>query len=133
MSMKKDIHDLMVHALDNELTAEDASRLEQALSESVELRNEQQQLLRMRQMFATTQPEPSAVFVDNIIARLAKPKQPRLEVLIIKMLPQIAAACILAFAVSLSAIYLSEGTLSLDAVIGVEELSLDDAHTWVEY
>lgn len=131
--MKETTRDLMIYALDNELTQEEAQRLELALQASADLRAEQRQLLAMRQLLAESQPEPSPVFVENIIAQLAKPPQTQLSTLIVNLYPQIAAACILAIAISLSAIYLTEGSLTLDALVGVTEVSLEDAQTWVEY
>lgn len=130
--MKKDMLELLIQSLDVPLSAHEQQQLETALQQSAALRAEQARLIKLRTALRDSQPEASPVFVDNLIAKLAKPKQPTLTAVMLSMYPQIAAACLIFMAVALSLIYASEGSLHLDAVVGLGDLSVSEAQTLVD-
>lgn len=130
--MKKDMLELLIQSLDVPLSAHEQQQLETALQQSAALRAEQARLIKLRTTLRDSQPEASPVFVDNLIAKLAKPKQPTLTAVMLSMYPQIAAACLIFMAVALSVIYASEGSLHLDAVVGLGDLSVSEAQTLVD-
>ncbi len=130
--MKKDMLELLIQSLDFPLSAHEQQQLETALQQSTALRAEQARLIKLRTALRDSQPEASPVFVDNLIAKLAKPKQPTLTAVMLSMYPQIAAACLIFMAVALSVIYASEGSLHLDAVVGLGDLSVSEAQTLVD-
>ena len=131
--MKNEWLDLLIYSMDNPLTPEEQKTLDEALSLSKALKKEQEQLLAMRNLLSQNTPPASPIFVENVIAKLARPQQPKLTTIIVDLYPQIAAACVLFIAVALSAIYVSEGSLTYDALVGVNELSFGDANTLIDY
>jgi hypothetical protein len=131
--MKQEWLDLLIYSMDNSLTPEEQKTLDEALSLSKALRKEQEQLLAMRNLLSQNTPPASPIFVENVIAKLARPQQPKLTTIIVDLYPQIAAACVLFIAVALSAIYVSEGSLTYDALVGVNELNFGDANTLIDY
>lgn len=131
--MKQEWLDLLIYSMDNSLTPEEQKTLDEALSLSEALRKEQEQLLAMRNLLSQNTPPASPIFVENVIAKLARPQQPKLTTIIVDLYPQIAAACVLFIAVALSAIYVSEGSLTYDALVGVNELNFGDANTLIDY
>lgn len=131
--MKKEWLDLLIYSMDHPLTPEEQKILDEALSLSKALKKEQEQLLAMRSLLSQNTPPASPIFVENVIAKLARPQQPKLTTIIVDLYPQIAAACVLFIAVALSAIYVSEGSLTYDALVGVNELSFGDANTLIDY
>lgn len=131
--MKKEWLDLLIYSMDHPLTPEEQKILDEALSLSKALKKEQEQLLAMRNLLSQNTPPASPIFVENVIAKLARPQQPKLTTIIVDLYPQIAAACVIFIAVALSAIYVSEGSLTYDALVGVNELSFGDANTLIDY
>jgi hypothetical protein len=131
--MKQEWLDLLIYSMDNSLTPEEQKTLDEALSLSEALKKEQEQLLAMRNLLSQNTPPASPIFVENVIAKLARPQQPKLTTIIVDLYPQIAAACVLFIAVALSAIYVSEGSLTYDALVGVNELNFGDANTLIDY
>jgi hypothetical protein len=131
--MKQEWLDLLIYSMDHPLTPEEQKTLDEALSLSDALKKEQEQLLAMRNLLLQNTPPASPIFVENVIAKLARPQQPKLTTIIVDLYPQIAAACVLFIAVALSAIYVSEGSLTYDALVGVNELSFGDANTLIDY
>lgn len=131
--MKKEWLDLLIYSMDHPLTPEEQKILDEALSLSKALKKEQEQLLAMRSLLSQNTPPASPIFVENVIAKLARPQQPKLTTIIVDLYPQIAAACVIFIAVALSAIYVSEGSLTYDALVGVNELSFGDANTLIDY
>ncbi|MCH2084230.1 MAG: hypothetical protein MK226_17670 [Saprospiraceae bacterium] len=131
--MKQEWLDLLIYSMDHPLTPEEQKTLDEALSLSDALKKEQEQLLAVRNLLLQNTPPASPIFVENVIAKLARPQQPKLTTIIVDLYPQIAAACVLFIAVALSAIYVSEGSLTYDALVGVNELSFGDANTLIDY
>lgn len=124
---------LLIKSLDFELSADEQAQLETGLSASDELRQEKAQLLAMRQLIGSIEPNPNPTFAQNVIAKIQAKRKAGFSASVIQLLPRVAAACIVLLLISLFSIYLSEGTLSVDAIVGVQELSIDEAYSLTEY
>ena len=124
--------DLLIHSLDNELTPAEAKQLEEALANSPELRQEKERLLEIRAMFGAAKMEQDHTFVNKVMMRINQAKKPSFNNVIVNLFPKVAAACVLLFLVTLIGIYITEGTLSTDAIMGIEEMSVEDALTITE-
>lgn len=126
------ILDLLLRSMDMELPEAEAEKLEQALQESASLQQEKVRLLAMReQLEAWTAPE-DPTFADRVMVNLGKQVEEDLSAVIIRLFPKVAAACVLILAVALGTIYVTEGSLMLDTIIGVNEVVLEDAVLLVE-
>ncbi len=120
--------ELLIRAMEGELPEADRRRLDAALAVSPELRHEQEQLLRLRRELAALKPAADAGFVDGVMDRLSE-KSKTITTRIVQLFPRIAAASVLLFLVVLLGIYLSEGTLSTEVLIGTQDLLPQEAYT----
>lgn len=126
------IVDLLLRSLDAELSQAEAEKLEQALQDSEALRREKTRLLAMRQQLEAWSIPEDQTFTDRVMAKLGKKAEEDLSAVIIRLFPRVAAACVLILAVALGTIYITEGSLMLDTIIGVNEVVLEDAVLLVE-
>ncbi|MEN0005502.1 MAG: hypothetical protein AAF798_15230 [Bacteroidota bacterium] len=133
MNAKERMNQLLLKSLDLPLSAEEQTALDQALEASAALREDQAKLLAMRQLLAKAQLEASPSFADRVMDTIKLRQRPTFTASIIRLYPKVAAACILLLLAGMLGIYLSEGNLSVDALVGVQELSIDEAYTLVDY
>ena len=124
------LQQLMIHALDNDITPEEAQLLEQALKEYPELRAEREGLLRMRSLFAELKDVPKLHLESKVLEAI---KANHFVYQLSSALPRVAAACLLLIISCLIGIYFSEGSLDMEAILGVSELSPEDAVTYLTY
>jgi hypothetical protein len=130
--MEKTMKDLLIHSLDNELTPAQQVHLQKALAGSEALRQEQKQLLEMRSLLADLRVRRDLLFPERVMNRLEKRGKQGFLHDIVSLSPKVAAACIVFMLATTLGIYLREGSLSPEIVIGVEDLELDDAAIGVE-
>ena len=129
--MKKEtIEELLLRSFEQQLSAEERGRLDAALAGSEELRREQQQLEKVRHWLGSLQATPKNGFVDGVMKEL---NTSPVEATLLSILPRAAAACLIILLLALAGIYLAEGSLSTDAIIGVANLAPEDAYTYLEY
>lgn len=127
--MEKQMRELLLRSLDGELDPAESMRLEKALQDSAVLRAEKEQLLQVRRLMATLQPAPDPSFAERVMGRL---RQERRESSIVRWFPQVAAACLLLLVIVLSAVYFTSGNLQGDTLIGIGDLSPDEAITLLD-
>ncbi len=126
---KENIQELLLRSFEEELSGEEKSRLEAALETSAELRREKQQLEKLRQMLGALQAGPDESFVDVVMEKVnASP----VGATLLSLLPRAAAACLIIILLTLIGIYLAEGSLTTDAIIGVSNLAPEDAYTYLQ-
>jgi len=133
MHIESNIKDLLIRSFDEELSTTDAARLEQALTQSSTLRTEFRKMENMRKSISTLRVKKDPGFADDVLARLKEEGKKTLNTVIASIFPKVAAACLVVFLLSLLAIYFSSGTLSVDAIIGVDELTPEDASIYLGY
>lgn len=114
----------LYRSFDEGLSPEEQQQLEAALAASESLRAEQQRLQVLRQSLSSLQPEASEAFTDAVMARL---NADRANVIPLRWLVQVAAACVLIILLAGLSIYTTEGSLSAEALSGLSELYPEDA------
>ncbi len=124
--------ELLIRSMDVELTESDAKRLEQALSDSAALRDEKARLMSIRKELSNWGVPEDPTFADRVLSQLGKQVEEDLSAVIFRLFPRVAAACVLILGVALGAIYVTEGSLMMDTIIGVNEVLLEDAVLLVE-
>lgn len=122
--------DLLIRSLDEPLDTAEAKDLAVALQLSSELREEKRQLLAMRELLKDMGNIAAPNIADAVIKEVQRPVLSRQ---LSHMLPKVAAACILLLLGGILGIYFSEGSLSAEAIIGVNELSPEDVYTYLNY
>lgn len=114
----------LYRSFDEGLSPEEQQQLEAALAASESLRAEQQRLQVLRQSLSSLQPEASEAFTDAVMARF---NTDRANVIPLRWLAQVAAACVLIILLAGLSIYTTEGSLSAEALSGLSELYPEDA------
>ena len=80
----------------------------------------------------SVQEDPS--FTDDLMQRIEQEKTTVPVIATIhKLFPRVAAACVLLVLLSVVAIYFTEGNLSMEAIVGVQDLAPEDAYSYLEY
>lgn len=130
MRYTEEQYELLLKSMDQSLAAAEKKQLENALANSEALRKEQQALLNLRRVLSakTISPTP-ADFSQGILQSIQRPKVVQLN----NWMPQIAAACLILLCTTLISIYAMEGTLSTEALLGVQDLSPEEAYTLLTY
>lgn len=118
---------ILLRSLDQELTSEEQAQLEAALLESAALRQEKAELLQMRELVAGLRMRRDSDFPVRVMTRLRKERKGSFLADLVSLSPKVAAACILFMLATLFSIYLREGRLTPEVIIGVEHLTPEDA------
>lgn len=124
--------DLLIRSLDSELSTDEAAYLTNALEVSEQLQMEKTRLLAMRARLKSWTAPADPGFSDRVLAKLIKLDDDNFSGVIISLFPRVAAACFLVLGVALGVIYMTEGSLMMETIIGVNEVALEDAVILVE-
>lgn len=130
MKDKNYIKELLYRALDVPLSPGEEQDLAEGLIRFPELATERDELLGMREALAAMKVSatPSG-FSESVLAKRQPPRIIPLQ----RWAPQIAAACVLVVLTFVLSIYFGEGSLDMTSVLGVEELSPEEAYTLLNY
>ncbi len=128
--------DLLMRSLDGDLDEKDRKMLEKALSESEELRNEKDKLIRLRELVGSGDYQFKHGFTDRVMDRLAKPKNGRLIEFnfardLNKIFMRVAISGVAAIILLLLSIYLTTGSVSIDSLSGAESYSEDNVISYL--
>lgn len=129
--MERDINKLLIRSLTEDLLPEEASLLQAALSQSEELRLERALLLQTLTSVREAIPPANPAFVDRVMTNLDKKRK---EVaLVVQLFPRVAAACLAALVALTLFLYFEGGSLTAEALVGLEDLSVEEAVALTEY
>lgn len=130
MRYTEEQYELLLKSLDQKLSVDEQDQLDQALAESAALQTAKVELIQMRELLAQkTVSETPDGFSQGILKGIQQPKIIQLN----SWMPQIAAACLILLCTALISIYTMEGTLSTEALLGVQDLSPEEAYTLLTY
>ncbi|WP_367391949.1 hypothetical protein [Lewinella sp. LCG006] len=122
--------ELLRQSLDRELLPAEGIRLAQALETKEWLRDELALLQALRNSLKQLHPAPSPSFTARVLQRLPEEQQ-LLRPLIVRWRSVAAAACI-ALLLGLGLIYNASGNLDSEAILGLEQMELDDVYAFDE-
>lgn len=125
--MNNEMLNLLLHSLDNELSAAEQQQLKEALASSEDLRSEQEKLLRTRNLLQHIAPESDAEFASRVLNRL---QTATFGTKVIQLFPRVAAACAVIFALTFGTLYANTDWIT-DKVVGLENLSPEDADSYL--
>ena len=78
---------------------------------------------------------PYVSIADDVISQiggLSAQKRNGILVDMTRMFPKVAAACLLVIFALLLKTYITEGSLDTDALLGISEMTIDEAYTFYE-
>lgn len=128
----KKMLELLLRSLDQELLPSEAQQLKTALVSSEKLRQEKDRLIQVRQQLQDWQPAVDEDFTARVMVQISQQLEEDLTAVIVRLFPRVAAACVVVLCVALGAIYLTEGSLMVETIIGVNEVMPEDALILVE-
>lgn len=132
----KNIRDLLIFSLDNELSDSDKNRLEKALKTDSSLRKERAELLKMRSMFTNFSISENDNFSSEILRKIEirdSQNERDFSTKFITLFPKVAAACVVFLLMTFSVVYFSDSNFASDELVGVEEFSMEDAYSYLEF
>ena len=129
---------LLVRSMDRELTQQEWELLENALSESDQLRKEKERLVKMRDLIGSGDYQFKHGFANRVLNRLDRPRNGfGIEFSFVKDLnrvfARVAISGIAAIIILLISIYLTTGSVSLDSLSGTESYSEDNVISYLLY
>ncbi|MGH1436770.1 MAG: hypothetical protein ACRBG0_20200 [Lewinella sp.] len=125
-----ELSELLRQSLDRKLSEAENLRLAKAMAANDWLKEELAMLQVLRNALTQLHPAPSPLFTTNVLQRLREEQQ-LLRPLIVQWRSVAAAACI-ALLLGLGLIYNSSGTLESEAILGLEQMELDDVYAFDE-
>lgn len=131
--MNEKMLDLLIYSLDNNLTEAEQAKLDAALAASASLRAEKEQLLQMRTALGNFSLEKDSAFTADLMQHLDQQQRIKLGARIRRIYPRVVAACIIIALLSMLGIYLAEGSFSMEAIVGIQDLTPEDAYSYLDY
>jgi len=136
--VKKEIHDLLIRSLDEELPSSEMERLERLLSESPELREERRKLLEMRRIISSKQYSFSDGFQTKVMDRIAEENeplilQPEFNRSLFTVFKRVALTGVAAILILFLSIYLSNDSFTLETLTGGDSYSDDNLVSYLLY
>jgi hypothetical protein len=126
-----DIKNLLLRSITEPLSTDEQEQLNTALKRSEDLRREQEQLKYTRALVQQAIPAADPGFSKRVLQRLDKGRKD--VALVVQLFPRVAAACVaVIFALSLF-LYFEAGSLSTEALVGLQDLSVEEAVALIEY
>ncbi len=136
--VKKEIHNLLIRSLDEELVPSEMERLERLLSESYELREEKRKLLEMRGLISSKQYSFSDNFQAKVMDRIAEESeplilQPEFNRSLFTVFKRVALTGVAAILILFLSIYLSNDSFTLETLTGGDSYSDDNLVSYLLY
>ena len=136
--VKKEIHNLLIRSLDEELVPSEMERLERLLSESFELREEKRKLLEMRSLISSKQYSFSDDFQAKVMDRIAEESeplilQPEFNRSLFTVFKRVALTGVAAILILFLSIYLSNDSFTLETLTGGDSYSDDNLVSYLLY
>ena len=136
--VKKEIHNLLIRSLDEELVPSEMERLERLLSESFELREEKRKLLEMRGLISSKQYSFSDNFQAKVMDRITEENeplilQPEFNRSLFTVFKRVALTGVAAILILFLSIYLSNDSFTLETLTGGDSYSDDNLVSYLLY
>ncbi len=127
---KQELHNLLLRSLDETLSAKEQNLLQQALANDEELQQLQTQYQQNEQALQQYEgdkiPYFAATVMRSINSQIANAENDLLAA-IWKLFPRVALPALALTIALLVNVYVSEGALNVDTVMGIHDLTADDA------
>lgn len=123
--------DLWIYSLDNELTVEEQNLLDAYLKKGLIDPIQQEEILAMRNDFALLKLDAKQNFATAVLEKIDTETSEDTFAIIVKLMPRVAAACIIVTMLAVLGTYFTEDNLSLEAIIGIQDLNPEDAYSLI--
>ena len=128
----KDIYELLMRSFDEQLAPAEQEKLDRALTDSVELRQEKTRLEACIQLSkqATSNMETPPYFASKVMNRIEAMNQKGMDVFqqtLNYLFPKIALPALALIALFFLNLYFTEGNITTEIVLGLSDISDTDA------
>ncbi len=124
----------MFKSLDGTITPGEQQEFDRLLVDDPVSRRQYEQLLEIREGLTKWSVPERDLWTDVQVDHLVSRAMLRHEAVIVTLgrhWQKIAVACVLILMVSIGSIYLQNGTLDSDTLVGIEEIEADEAYTYL--
>ena len=119
----KTVKELLVRSFDEQLLPEEQKKLNEALTQSEELRQEMKEIKELRDLIGGFSPSFEPGFSQAVLVKIEHTEQNSSLSNLFKKFAFGGVAAIIALLVS---VYLTDGNLSVDSLLGLSDLSTDN-------
>ncbi len=126
--MNKEAYELLIRSLDQQLSQEEQHRLDAALRDSVELQQEKERLVKMREALGNLEYQFAPFFAGKVMHKIQQLErgEPRTMNSWGKAFQQIAIPSLAVLLLLIVVTWLTEGSISLEAMTGISQLYQED-------
>jgi len=120
-------YELLMRSFDDTLSSKEKEELELALKNSSALRNEKEAQLKVNDLLKANAVEGKPFFAGRLMNKITELQNPEADwtQLLVQMFPKFAVPSLFVILFLLVNIYMSEGSLSVDTLMGISDLSED--------
>ncbi len=130
----KNALELLIYSLDNKLSKEEQQQLDTALNSSAELRVEQKKYLMLKNVVSNITFPKAENFTENILNKIKDKKaKNNFSNNIIQLFPKVAIAASFLLFITWSIIYFTGDNIVINDLVGVGELSPDEAYSLLSF
>lgn len=126
-----EINDLLIRSINEKLTAEEDKKLQDALKKSAELRDEKAKLIKVKELISSRSHKFSDGFHSRVMQAVSEEKKGRVLSVnfgrnLTSMFNRVAVAGVAVIILLVISLYLSQGSLDVNTITGVEPVSQDN-------
>lgn len=132
--MKKEWIKLLHRSFEEDLSEKETIQLAEALKKSPELRQEQEELVATRNLFASFSLAADSDFVLGVMNAIEEEEivaKRQIGHYLSQVFPMAVAVCILILMSFVVHIYITEGSFDSEAIVGINDLSPDEAYSFL--
>lgn len=122
------LNDLLYESMNRDLNPDEQDRLDQALANDPALQAERNALLKLHVAMKDQKQSIPISVADDVIASLEIDSKP-LRIGLNQWFPRVAAACLLIILAMILQVYVQNGSLSTDSLMGIQDLEIYDAYS----
>lgn len=130
---KDDLKYLLVQSFDQELSQEQKEILADALNRFDWMKEEREAIVQLRAQLASFRASQDDAFVDRVMIAVDETYPQSTTTIMVRWFPQVAAACILMAIAFIVNLYLSQGAMNVDGLVGLEDVSPEEAFSYLMY
>ncbi len=116
---------ILYRSFEEPLSDRDRQALQAGLRASEELQNEKQEILTLRESLSATRTDFSTGFDQKVMNRIRQEEQPARTFELYPVFRTVAFSGLAAILIVLVGIYFTDGSLNLDAIMGISKYAPD--------
>ena len=128
------IQELMLKSFEGQLSASEQIILDEAIGSSQAMHKKYEELKEVRQLMSSYELDDNHLWDDEEILHFIPGQQVQNQAKVFTLgryWSRIAAACVFACVISMGTVYLQNGSIDADTLVGIDEIDADEAFTYL--